>query len=568
MRSKITIMKAILANKQTFIILTCILLFAFVLRVFQLGQTPSGFHADEASFYLNAVSLAKTGADEDGKKFPLSLSSLIDPKPAVYSYLQIPFILTISDQVFASRMPSVVLALFSLVVIFAIVQKLSDTKIALLVTGVLSISPWHIIISRGTQEVVASFFFLVVTVYAVLLLLEAKKQRLSTTILFFVSSFLSMYFYHSAKVLVPLLVFGMLAYFYRKSKQFIKQGLLVLFLVFFATVGSLLVQESSSRISAVGILSDKAPMQQLIEQIYTLHEELPIPVVRVFYNKVQAYTSALLTEYLVYFSPDFLFLNGGKPHRYIVPDHGLLYLIELPLILIGLYFGITSKRKELPLFIGLLFLSPVPAALTTLETPSIIRSFPMVISFAYLTALGIVWILQMNFFRPNGLSCKFGKIKPTLVRNLVLALLAGTYLWQVSYFTIQYHIQAKYDQPWYRNSPYTDIAKEVASIHMEYDTVAVTNDLRPLYAYFVMQDLISIEELQNNPYARNAQEYSLGKFTFNRDVCNFTEFRPGILYIAEKECRQNNSTMQNLEVKRVISYTDGVAVYELLQVAE
>jgi hypothetical protein len=535
-----------------------IFIVATFLRVFNLSETPNGLHADEASFYINAVSIAKTGADEDGVKFPMSISSLIDPKPALYSYFQIPFISMFEDKVFASRMPSVVMGIISLAVIYLLIKIVADQNIALVSFFVLSISPWHIIASRGTQEVIASFLFLsLATLFLILLNSSSIDKKVLhyrlQLIAFTFSSFLSMYFYHSAKVLLPLLTFGLLIYFFTNSVQYFKNSFLIIFVLLFAGFSSLFVQESFSRASAVGIFNDKTPVNLLIEQIYTLHEELPIKVVRIFYNKGQAYLTAITTEYLQHFSPDFLFLNGGKPYRYAVPDHGLLYLVELPLLLLGLFIAVRSRKKEVYLFLAFIILSPIPAALTTIETPSIIRAFPMVIGLTYFVAVGLLELWQF---------------KNNLVKFVLITPLILIYIWQIMYFNVQYHVQAKYDQPWYRNSPYTKIAQEVARVSDSYSQIKVTNDLRPIYAYFVIEDLISIADLQANPHARDANIYSLGKFTFNRGVCSFDSFEKGVLYIAEKECRNSNSAMSDLELVSLIKYNDNVDVYELLQVAE
>lgn len=528
-----------------------ILIFASIVRLIKLDKTPSGFHADEASFYVNALAISETGADEDGKKLPLSLSSYIDPKPAIFSYFQVPFISTFDNQIFAARLPSVVLSIFSLLLTFLLISKVADKRIGLLTTFILSISPWHIIISRGTQEVIASFFFLLLSIYLIIIYIEKQKKSLFLLISFLVSSFLSMYFYHSAKVLLPLLVFGYLLFIFKKSKSFIKTSLLILFITLLSLLLSLSIQESGTRIAAVGILADEAPQHRLIEQIYTTHEQLPITIVRIFYNKIGAYSNAILSEYVAYFSPDFLFLKGGKPHRYIVPDFGLLYLIEIPLILLGLYTSIRSKKKETLLFLGLLIIAPIPAALTRLETPSIIRSFPMIISLAYFISIGIetIWNLKNKLLR-------FGAIT-------VISLI---YVWQIGYFTIQYDVQAYYNQPWYRNSPYTEIAKEVSKISNNYTEVRITNDLRPLYSYFVIENLISIDELQTNSHARDNQEYSLGKFTFNRGVCELGDRKQGVLYIAETQCLKQIEDSNLFEVVATISYQDNTSVYELLQI--
>lgn len=528
-----------------------VLIAAFFLRTIQLAQTPSGFHADEASFYINALAISQTGMDEDGNTVPLSLHSYIDPKPALFSYVQIPFLYLFSNQFFAARIVSVIFALFSLIAVYFLIKELADQKTALLTTVLLSLSPWHIIVSRGTQEVITSFLFFVLALLTLVLLLKNEnKQRILLTFCFGASSFLSMYMYHSTKVILPPLVVVLLLVFYKKSRKFFQQASILILVTVISIFAALFVQESSSRISAVSIFSDQGPKQQLLEQIYTSRGELPLLVVRLFYNKVQTYFFAISQEYTHYLSPEFLFFSEAKPTRYAITGHGLLYLIEAPLVLIGIYFAIKNKIKELPILFALLFISPIPASLTTQETPSLLRSFSMVIPLCYFVALGIIYLLQTNL--------KYYKW------FFVICLICA-YTWFVIYFGLQYSVQTKYTKPWFRNSPYTKIAHEVSRIHSSYDTVEVTNDLRPLYAYFVMEDLISIRDLQQNPYARNMSTYTLGKFTFNKEVCDFKEIKPNVLYITEVGCKEKNQKLEHLQTIIVITYDDGTPVYELLQ---
>lgn len=538
--------------KKHNLLLIFILLVAFFIRTVQLAQTPNGFHADEASFYINAVALSQTGMDEDANTLPLSLASLIDPKPALYSYFQIPFLYIFNNAVFASRFASVLLAVVSLWLVYKLISELVNSKIAYITAILLTISPWHIVVSRGTQEVIASFVFLLISLLFLIRFLKHQTKYYPIFLpLFFVSSFLSMYFYHSAKITLPLLVGSLLLYHYKKTKQFFQNAVIIIVVIFMAGIGSLFIQESSSRISAVSIFSDKGPQQQLFEQIYTSRSEVPVTLVRVFYNKGRAYTFAIIREYSQYFSPEFLFFTGAKPTRNSVADHGLLYFIELPLLLIGIYSAIRNKRKELVLFLAILFFSPIPASLTTQETPSLLRSFPMIIALIYFISLGITQLLQIN---------------NKIIKIICFTALIGAYAWHIPYFALQYHVQTRFAKPWFRNSPYTKIAQEVATISHLYQKVEITNDLRPLYAYFVMEDLISITELQANPYARNNHTYTIGKFTFNRDVCHFSETKPDVLYIAEIGCREKNEAIGQLEVVKTISYDDGTKAYELLRV--
>jgi len=553
--------KTMLKQKSVFLILAIFILASY-LRLFNLSSTPSGFHADEASFYINALSLKTNARDEDNRLLPLSINSLIDPKPALFSYFQVPFITLLNNPTLASRLPSFVLAMLSLWFIYLLTKELVNKKMAVITLFIFSVSPWHIVVSRGTQEVIASFCFLVISIYLLIKLTNhyldntTKKLNLKLLVVLFLTSFLSMYFYHSAKIVLPIFSFTYLVYIYLNKvkveikRTFLKKSLFLLLLLFIAGIISIFVQESGSRFMAVGFLSDKSPENKLMEQIYTLHKGLSVTTTRVFYNKVTAYSQKLVQEYTNYFSPEFLFFKGGKPFRYKIPDHGLLYLVDIPLLLSGVYLAVGKRKKWSYLFLAFLLLAPIPAMLTTLETPSMIRSFAM--------------IIPINIFISYSLYEVF-KVKNITIKWLLIIPITLIYFWQVGYFTAQYHIQAYYDKPWYRNSPYTAIAKEVAQRINQYDEVRVTNDLRPLYTYFVIENLITIKDLQDNPYARNNKEYQLNKFKFNRGVCELGELKKGVLYIAETQCRKRIKNSNLLEVVSTVNYNDETPVYELLQ---
>lgn len=532
-------------------VLVLILLFvASVLRIGQLATTPHGFHADEASFLVNTQSLLQTGKDEDNRSYPVSLNSYIDPKPALVSYLQIPFVAVLGQTVFAARLPLALIGIASLMIVYLLFKELADEKIALVALAVLALSPWHIMITRGTQEVILSFFFLTIALLTLVYLLKNKGSFPAVIALFSLTSFLSMYSYHSAKVLLPLLtVFFVIGYYYQQKKKSVLKGLSIILSVCVVLVASVLVQESNSRLSAVAIFSDQGPQQRILQQIYTTRETVPTPILRFFYNKVIGYGREITAEYLNYFSPEFLFLKGGEPKRYLVPEHGLFYLVELPLVLIGFIFAVYSKRKEALLFGLLILLSPLPSAITNQETPSIIRSFPMLLGFVYFIAIGITTLSNSKGIK----------------KLFFIGLLLVVYAWQFGYFVLQYKVQAYYDQPWYRNDPYTLIANKVAQIEDQYDHIVVTNDLRPLYSYFVLEGLLPVEQLQLHPRIRDEYEYTLGKFTINRGVCLLEPKQDRTLYIAEVECRQRMENPGHYSVIDTIAYPDGKSVYELLE---
>src|SRR5437016_2654950 len=89
------------------LLLAIIFSLAFFLRVYKLGDVPTGFHRDEAYLGYNAYSILKTGKDISGNMLPLHLKSFLY-SPAGYSYFSIPFIVLFGLNEFAIRFPSAI----------------------------------------------------------------------------------------------------------------------------------------------------------------------------------------------------------------------------------------------------------------------------------------------------------------------------------------------------------------------------------------------------------------------------------------------------------------------------
>lgn len=519
---------------------------AAILRLFHLGSTPHGLHADEASFLLNAQSLATTLRDEDGRFLPLSLHSLIDPKPALYSYLQIPFVLLLGATPIAARLPAVLLGLASIYGVYLLCKREGHERVGIVLVGVLACSPWHIMLSRATQEVILSLSF---SVWATYFLLRLTRSYTNTTLLLWLAcTFGALYSYHSAKVFLPLLFVGCLTWFWLKKQLSVKTSAMYMAALAILFVLSILVQESTSRLAAVGILGNKEPQIRITEQTFSATPFASHSVIRAFYNKPAAYGFSVIEEYVHYFSPDFLFFRGGEPKRYLIPFHGLLYIFELPLLLLGLF--VAARKKDAPGLFALCVaaLAPLPAALTYQEVPSMIRTVPLCLALAYFVALG--W--ERVLFAP-----------PRWKTALSLFFLPFI-LWQIGYFLMQLEVQQKVYQPWYRNTPYTKIADAVVRLSPTYQGVRVVNDLRPLYAYFSLAGALPLSELQKHPLERMQEENQIGKYSFTHGSCDFGTLSPTTLYIAETECRRSTQVAGKLSVLETITYEDGTAVYELL----
>ena len=101
-------------NKKIWILLIGIVILGSILRLWQLGNIPPSPDWDEVALGYDAYSIIHTGKDEFGKFLPVVLRSFDDYKPAMYSYLTIPFYHVFGVSQATTRLPSAVLGTISL----------------------------------------------------------------------------------------------------------------------------------------------------------------------------------------------------------------------------------------------------------------------------------------------------------------------------------------------------------------------------------------------------------------------------------------------------------------------
>ena len=134
-------------------ILAAILILAAALRLWNLGSIPPHLTPDEASLGYNAYSILRTRRDEYGQLLPVIFKSFGDFKPGLYVYLTVPSVLIFGLTEFAVRFPAALAGIISIWLIYLIVKKLFDEKLALFSGFIASVTPWLIYFSRGAWEV-------------------------------------------------------------------------------------------------------------------------------------------------------------------------------------------------------------------------------------------------------------------------------------------------------------------------------------------------------------------------------------------------------------------------------
>ena len=256
------------------LLLFLILLLASFLRFWRLGSYPA-LNADEAAIGYNAYSLIETGKDEHGNAWPIHFQSFNDYKPGLYFYLVLPFVKVLGLSELAVRIPGALFGVATVLVVYFLCRELFPDKkleignwkleIGEFAALFLAISPWHIHFSRGGWEVNVATFFISL---GLLLYLKGLKNP-NYYALCTISFVLSLYTYHAARVVVPLLVIG-LGLIYRKEirpdiKSFIISGIAALILL--APLGFDIAKgEVGSRVAGVGLFADPGPLSRINEQ--------------------------------------------------------------------------------------------------------------------------------------------------------------------------------------------------------------------------------------------------------------------------------------------------------------
>ena len=148
--------------------------------------------------------------------------------------------------------------------------------------------------------------------------------------------------------------------------------------------------EQYTRESADKILQEEERGVELVHKIFH-NRRLAI----LNYENVKKITR----NYLLHFSPEFLFVEGDAPLHH-APDFGMMYFFDLPLLVLGIIYFIKKlrNRKNLVLLIWL-FVAPLPAAVTW-QAPHSVRGEIILPTLQIISAIGMVGFFK--FIRIEG----------------------------------------------------------------------------------------------------------------------------------------------------------------------
>jgi len=523
--------------RKTFFFLAGIFLIGTVLRFYQLGNVPVGFHRDEAFLGYNAYSIAKTGRDMTGKFLPIHSESFLY-SPMGYSYFSLPFIKFFGLNAFSVRFSSAIFGSLTIFVTFFLVRQLFFTskiheQLGLASAFFLAISPWHINLSRTATENTIVVFFITLGILSYIYWIHTLYWRY----LFgaFISFGITLFIYQAPRVFLPFFIPLLALTFWKQTKQRITVvACLFIFIIILPLIFILRSSNLSLRIRTVSIFANEATQLTLDEQIREdgLGNRF---FTRFYHNKFSAYGAQVLQNYFDHFSYRFLFTDDILPLRYRVPGAGLLYLFELPILLVGIW-TLLRHNKQLGFFIiGWVLLAPMGSALTFDDIPNAQRTLLIFPALSIIAAYGLVTLGQY--------------IKT--YRRFWIAIGGAFLLLSVSQYLHQYYIHGVVHRPWYRQEGYRELVKNVETRLSSYQKAIITNrETAPtiFFLFYGGYDPATFQRETKNSVLRDFDRVGFFKYEFSEEECPLRDIiskdgsvattgKPGILYVDSGLCK-------------------------------
>lgn len=365
---------------------------AFFLRLYQLGSLPISLFGDEIDAGYQAWSLATTLRDYRGHLLPTYIQSLSEWRAPLLMYATAPFVGILGPSNFSVRLPSALLGVASIYLIYLVSRRLFPDKKYLgeISALILTLSPWHLHYTRNATEQALLFFLVLFGIYLYLKNISAKKY----SAVFIIPFVLTFYTYSVANLFIPflaliLLISSPLDWKKVWQKNFVV-GTLFSIALFIPICYQILFGQAAGRFKQINITNDPKIVESVIldrTQPWVKNQSLET----VFHNKYLAYAQVFIGNYLTSFSPNFLFLHGDPNYRQSIARFGEVLITMAPFLLLG-FVSLFKKenRQSNNLLLLWLFIIPLPSALTIGGGDHASRLFLMNFPLTIIIALGIV----------------------------------------------------------------------------------------------------------------------------------------------------------------------------------
>ena len=336
---------------------------AFALYSHRLGEVPPYLNLDEAHFGNHAYSLATTGRDLNGNRWPLFIS-LEDPlgdRPVlawgttwyhpVGFYLIATILAVIHPSEWSIRLPVAIVGVLNLVLIYLVGRRwFGDWRAGAVAAGLLAFTPAHFILSRLALDYLMPVPFVLGWLLAFVILVERPNARLAA--LSGAVLGLGCYSYVSSWLLMPAYLL-MTAIVVRQSlrRPDLVVPLCAGFLAPIAILPLWLLWHPSMPVNILAQYQAGGSRQSILSAVASGGD-------------VIAAVRTAIAAYWSYFNPSFLFVSGG-PSRLVSTGAIGVWPIGMAVLLVMAIVSITRSAMSVRdrVVIAGLLLAPLPAAL-------------------------------------------------------------------------------------------------------------------------------------------------------------------------------------------------------------
>lgn len=518
-------------NKLIYIALFLIVILAGFLRFYKLDQIPASLNWDEVAAGYNAYTIANWCVDEYGNKLPITFTSFGDDKHPVHIYITSVIVKVFGLSDFNTRSSSAFVGTLSVFAIFFLARELFKSNLAGLFSALfLAVSPYHIHFSRGLWENNFALFFLIAGLAMFYVGLRNRNYLLPFSFLFFGLSFFS---YHSAKVVVPIVV---LLVCLVNIKSLLQNRIVLIFSLLVTLFFGILIIKDTRILGFARMGQTKFSDEQT--------------------TKVGGKLNLIFDNYKKHFTYSYLFEKGDQGPRASVKVIGQFYKIDLILLTVGLLALVLMKRwQALSVILLWLILSPVPSSVSSVE-PSAIRGVFMIGPVVLLSAFGMEALTMI--FKNKWLKM--------LVVIITLTFLSREVLNYLNYYSKVYPVKEAIEWQ-YGMKEIVEYAKDDSNFQKMY----VDNIRQQPYIYFLYYQKVSLPELlktvkydQSNSKSFNTV-LSLGRYQFGS--WNIIDSYPneGILYAITPSYYTGLRFAPQFDVAKQIKYPDGSDAFYIVE---
>ncbi|MCL4364312.1 glycosyltransferase family 39 protein [Patescibacteria group bacterium] len=352
------------------------------LFLYRLTASPPSLNADEAANGYDAYSILKTGKDQYGNFLPLRFKSFGDYKLPLLTYLAIPFIKIFGLNELGIRMVNLPFVFLFPIVAFLLSNELFNKKnVSIFAAIFVAFAPGLQLLGRQAHEGYLTAFLLTLSFY--LFLKFYKKQRLLNFAVFFLSFLLMMFGYHSSRLWAGFFFLLFIFFVVKKKINWLYLAGLILAIGIFAATD---LTNGPSRVQNLLFFNN-------IGFTLKINELRSEGGSRLLYNKITVGAREVINQYLDYFSPQFLVINGDENYRFGFPGVSPVTPIEFILMFVGLYYLFKNKENWRYLVTALLLFAPISGALTWAGL-SVTRTIFIFVPVLIISAYGAVNILN------------------------------------------------------------------------------------------------------------------------------------------------------------------------------